>query len=95
MYQSTIELSPMQRVYSGRRAADALVEEAERLRAERVFVISSNTLANKTEELAHLRRALGKKFVGSFDSIAPHVPREDVSAGVRAAERVAAPTVTV
>ncbi len=87
MYQSTIELSPLQRVYSGRPAAEALVEETERLRAERVFIISSNTLANKTEEVAHLQRALGKRFVGLFDSIAPHVPREDVSAGVLAAER--------
>ncbi len=87
MYQSTIELSPLQRVYSGRPAAEALAEEAERLRAQRVFIVSSNTLANKTEEVARLRHALGKKFVGMFDSIAPHVPREDVSAGVRAAER--------
>jgi alcohol dehydrogenase class IV len=77
----------MQRVYSGRPAAQALVEEAERLGAKRVFIVSSNTLANKTEEIAHLKRALGGKFVGLFDSIAPHVPREDVSAGVAAAER--------
>ncbi len=89
MYQSTIELSPLQRVYSGRPAAQALVEETERLRAQRVFIVSSNTLANKTEEVAHLQRALGKKFVGLFDAIAPHVPREDVAAGVRAAERAA------
>jgi len=86
MYRSTIDLPPMQRVYSGRAAAEALVEEAERLGAKRVFVISSNTLANKTPEVEHLKRALGKKFVGVFDSIAPHVPREDVSAAVRAAE---------
>jgi maleylacetate reductase len=87
VYQTTIELSPMQRVYSGRPAAAALAEEAERQGAKRVFVISSNTLANKTDELGHLKRALGAKFVGVFDSIAPHVPREDVSAGVAAAER--------
>jgi len=60
VYQSTIELSPLQRVYSGRPAAEALVEETERLRAQRVFIISSNTLANKTEEVAHLQRALGE-----------------------------------
>jgi alcohol dehydrogenase class IV len=88
VYQSTIELSPLQRVYSGRPAAQALLEETERLRAQRVFIVSSNTLSNKTEEVAHLQRALGKKCVGIFDSIAPHVPREDVSAAVRAAERV-------
>jgi maleylacetate reductase len=88
VYQSTIELSPMQRVYSGRPAAEALLEEAERLAAKRIFIVSSNTLAIKTQEIDHLKRALGAKFVGLFDSIAPHVPREDVSAGVAAAERV-------
>jgi alcohol dehydrogenase class IV len=76
----------MQRVYSGRPAAQALLEEAERLQAKRVFIVSSNTLANKTAEIEHLKRALGKKFVGIFDSISPHVPREDVSAAVRVAE---------
>jgi alcohol dehydrogenase class IV len=76
----------MQRVYSGRPAAEALLEEAERLQAKRVFIVSSNTLANKTAEIEHLKRALGKKFVGIFDSISPHVPREDVSAAVRVAE---------
>ncbi len=89
MYQSTIELPPMQRVYSGRPAAEALAEEAERLNAKRVFIVSSHTLANKTPEIEHLKRALGDKFVGIFDSIAPHVPREDVIAGVAAAERAA------
>jgi len=89
MYESTIELSPLQRVYSGRPAAQALAEETERLGAQRVFIVSSNTLANKTEEIARLQHALGKKFVGIYDSIAPHVPREDVAAGVRAAEHAA------
>jgi maleylacetate reductase len=89
VYQSTIELPPMQRVYSGRPAAQALAEEAERLGAKRVFVVSSHTLSTKTEEVEHLKRALGAKFVGVFDAIAPHVPREDVCAGVAAAERAA------
>jgi alcohol dehydrogenase class IV len=89
VYQSTIELPPMQRVYSGRPAAEALAEEAERLGAKRVFVVSSHTLSTKTQEIEHLKRALGGKFVGVFDAIAPHVPREDVSAGVAAAERAA------
>lgn len=87
MYQSTIELSPMQRVYSGRPAAVALAEEAERQGAKRVFIISSHTLANKTDEVSRLKQSLGAKCVGVFDSIAPHVPREDVIAGVTAAER--------
>lgn len=89
MYQTTIELSPMQRVYSGRPAAEALAEEAERQGAKRVFLVSSNTLANKTDEVNAIRRALGQKLVGVYDSIRPHVPREDVCSAVAAAERVA------
>jgi maleylacetate reductase len=88
MYKSTIELSPMQRVYSGRPAAEALVEEAERLGAKRVFLVSSNTLSRKTDEIARIQKALGGKFVGLYDSVAPHVPREDVIAGTLAAEKV-------
>jgi alcohol dehydrogenase class IV len=87
VYQSTIELSPLQRVYSGRPAAEALAEEAERQGAKRVFIVSSNSLANKTGELTRIKERLGAKFAGVFDSIAPHVPREDVIAGVLAAER--------
>ncbi len=89
MYKSTIELSPMQRVYSGRPAAEALAEEAERQGAKRVFLIASNTLANKTDEVARIKAALGAKCAGVFDSIRPHVPREDVCAATAAAERAA------
>ena len=87
MYQTTIELSPMQRVYSGRPAAAALAEEAERLGAKRVFVVASHTLRNKTDEFAKVEKALGAKLVGVYDSVRPHVPREDVCAAVAAAER--------
>lgn len=87
MYKTTIELSPMQRVYSGRPAAEALAEEAERHGAKRVFLVSSNTLAHKTGEVEAIKRALGAKFAGIHDSIRPHVPREDVCAAVLAAER--------
>ena len=89
MYKSTIELSPMQRVYSGRPAAEALAEEAERLGAKRVFLVSSNTLAHKTDEVEHIKRALGGKLAGIYDSVPPHVPREDVIAATLAAERAA------
>ena len=61
------------------------MRKAERLNARRVFIVASNTLANKTEEIARVSRALGDKCVGVFDSIAPHVPRDDVIAGAIAA----------
>jgi maleylacetate reductase len=87
MYESTIELSPMQRVYSGKPAALGILEEAERLGAKRVFLVTSNTLTHKTEEIERIKTALGSRFVGLHASIAPHVPREDVIAGTLAASQ--------
>jgi maleylacetate reductase len=89
MYQSTIGLTPMQRVYSGRPAAAALAEEAERLGARRVFLVCSRTLRTQTDEIAKVERALGDKLVGIFDGVRPHGPREDVCAAMAVAEPLA------
>lgn len=89
MYQSTIGLTPMERVYTGRAGADALTEEVERLGARRVFLVCSRTLRTQTDEIAKIERALGAKHVGSFDGVRPHGPREDVCAALAAAEPLA------
>jgi alcohol dehydrogenase class IV len=86
MYQTTIGLTPLERVHSGRPCAEALAEEAERLGAKRVFLVASNTLRSKTDEVQKIERALGSRLVGIFDKVRPHVPREDVCAAVAAAE---------
>jgi maleylacetate reductase len=89
MYQTMIPLTGLQRVHSGRPLAQALAEEAETLGAKRVFLVCSHTLNTTTDEIDKVRRALGPKLVGVFDSVRPHVPREDVSAATVAAEKVA------
>ncbi len=86
MYQTMIGLTPLARVHSGRPAAQAIADEAATIGAQRVFIVCSNTLNNKTDEIDKVRRALGAKLVGVFDNVRPHVPREDVSAAVAAAE---------
>jgi alcohol dehydrogenase class IV len=86
MYQTMIGLTPLERVHSGRPVAQALADEAATIGAQRVFLVCSNTLNNKTDEIDKVRRALGAKLVGVFDKVRPHVPREDVSAAVAAAE---------
>lgn len=86
MYRTTIGLTPMERVYSGRPCAEALAEEAERLGARRVFLVCSGTLRRETDEVAKLERALGTRLVGIHDSVRPHGPREDVCAAMAAAE---------
>ncbi len=86
MYQTTIGLTPLERVHSGRPVAQALADEAATIGAQRIFLVCSNTLNNKTDEIDKVRRALGARLVGVFDRVRPHVPREDVSAAVAAAE---------
>jgi alcohol dehydrogenase class IV len=88
MYQTMIGLTPLARVHSGRPVAQALADEAATIGAKRVFLVCSNTLNNKTDEIDKVRHALGAKLVGVFDKVRPHVPREDVSAAVAAAEPV-------
>jgi alcohol dehydrogenase class IV len=86
MYQTTIGLTPLQRVHSGRPCADALADEAALQGAKRIFLVCSNTLRNKTDEVQKIQQALGDRLVGVFDSVRPHVPREDVCAAVATAE---------
>jgi alcohol dehydrogenase class IV len=86
MYQTTIGLTPLQRVYSGRPAAEALLEEADLQGAKRIFLVCSNTLRAKTDEVKKIEKALGSRLVGIYDSVRPHVPREDVCAAVAKAE---------
>jgi maleylacetate reductase len=75
------------RVIWGKPAAQAVVDEAERLAAQRVFVVSSKTLARKTDVVDRIREALGGRFVGLFDETVAHTPRASVIAGAEAARR--------
>jgi maleylacetate reductase len=55
------------RVIYGKAASEALNEEAERLNAKRVFLLTSRTLNTKTDEIEKIRRTLGDKHVATFD----------------------------
>lgn len=70
----------MERVHIGTPVAEAAAQEAELLGASRVFVVCSGTLNSQTDEIRRVVEALGDRFVGLFDAVRPHVPREDVIA---------------
>lgn len=74
-----------ERVSIGRPAADALVDQVERLGSKRVFILSGSTLRHKTDEVAKLEAALGDRHAATHDGIHPHAPRTDVLAAARAA----------
>jgi alcohol dehydrogenase class IV len=81
-----IPLTSLERVHSGRPLHEAVAQEAETIGAKRVFIVCSHSLNTKTDVIEKVRKALGSKLVGVFDSVRPHVPREDVSAAVNKAE---------
>lgn len=74
----TVLLTATERVTFGEPAAPALAAEAERLGAQRVMLIASQSLATNTDEISRIETALGARHATTFSGVAPHVPRTDV-----------------
>jgi len=80
-----------ERIVFGVPAGEAVVAEAERIGAGRVFVTSTRSLAQKENgPLQRLEKALGARHVGTHATIRSHSPREDVVAGANAAREAKA-----
>jgi maleylacetate reductase len=80
------QVMAQERIVFGTPAGDAVVAEAERCGAQRVFVTSTRSLAQKPDgPLQRLEQALGARHVGTYATIRSHSPREDVVAGANAA----------
>jgi maleylacetate reductase len=80
-----------ERVVFGRPAGEAVVAEAERTGARRVFVTSTRSLAHKEMgPLQGIEKALGSRHVGTYATIRAHSPREDVVAGASQAREAKA-----
>ena len=82
---STIVLTATERVTLGQPAATAIATEAERLGAQRVFILSGVSLNRNTEEIRRIEAALGSRHTATHDGIQPHAPRGDVLAAANAA----------
>ena len=76
--ENTYTYSPLDRVIWDTPATEAILNEINRLGVERVFIVSSSTISNKTDEILKIKNTLGSKFVGLFDSCIPHSPLENV-----------------
>ncbi len=80
-----------ERIVFGRPAGEAVVAEAERIGARRVFVTSTRSLAQKEMgPLQRVEKALGARHVGTYATIRSHSPREDVVAGAAQAREAKA-----
>jgi|LNFM01.1.fsa_nt_gb maleylacetate reductase len=75
-------LSATERIVFGQPLEEAILAEADRYGAARVFLTSTRSLAKLTSgPLQRAERALGARHAGTFAAIASHSPREDVIAG--------------
>jgi alcohol dehydrogenase class IV len=85
---------PQERVVFGRPTAEAVLDEADRLRANRLFVVASRSLSQNSPVVDRLIQALGDRFAGLFDGCKEHTPRSTVVAAANAV-RAAAPDLIV
>ena len=82
----TFNVTAHERIVFGVPAGEAILAEAERTGAQRVFVTSTRSLTQKQDgPLQRVETALGSRHAGTYASIKSHSPREDVVAGARAA----------
>ena len=75
----------IEKVVYGQRTAPAVAAEVARLEARRVFLLVSQTLDERTDEIAQVRGALGKRYAGQFAGIPPHGPRTAIIEAANAA----------
>ena len=80
MIAGTHHWPAQERVIYGKPAADVVADEVKRAGAQRVFVTTTRSITNGAL-VARIVASLGDRFVGKFDAIAAHSPREAVIAG--------------
>jgi maleylacetate reductase len=86
----SVVFSKMEQVHYGKPAAQSVAELVQANAADRVFLMVSGTLNRKTDEVEKVRRALGNKCVGTFDSMPAHSPRSAVIAAANQAREAKA-----
>lgn len=72
---AVFDLTATEKVYIGERASTAIAQEAERLGAQRVFLLVSRSLQQNTDEIEQIQAALGDRAVATYDGMPPHAPR--------------------
>ena len=84
MRQSGQFLFPlMDRVLFGRPAAEAVLDEADRLGARHVLLVASRTLNTTTDAITRIAAVLGPRCVGVYDSVPQHTTRAAVVEAAR------------
>jgi maleylacetate reductase len=90
MHKGRVVFGAMDEVVFGHPSAEAVVQQMDRLRTSRAFLMVSGTLNRTTDEIEKIRRALGSRCVGTFDAMPPHTPRQAVIAAAEQARAAGA-----
>ena len=90
MHKGRVVFGAMDEVVFGRPAAEAVVEQMDRLGTSRAFLMVSGTLNRQTDEIEKIRKALGSRCAATFDAMPPHTPREAVIAAAKQARSASA-----
>src|SRR5258708_39142142 len=85
VHQGRVEFGAVDEVVFGRPAAEVIVEQLDRLKAVRAFLMVSGTLNRETDEIGKIRRALPPRCVASFDAMPAPTPRAAVIAAANQA----------
>jgi len=85
VHRGRVVFGAMDEVVFGTAAAEAVVEQMNRLGAGRAFLMVSGTLNRQTDEIDKIHKALGSRCVAAFDAMPPHTPREAVIAAAEQA----------
>jgi maleylacetate reductase len=80
VHRGRVVFGDMDEVVFGKPAAEAVVEQMDRLGAQRAFLMVSGTLRRETDVVEAISRALGSRCAAIFDAMPAHTPREAVIA---------------
>jgi maleylacetate reductase len=80
VHTGRVGFGAMDEVVFGRPASEVIVEQMDRLGANRAFLMVSGTLNRRTDVIENIRRALGPRCVATFDAMPAHTPRSAVIA---------------
>jgi alcohol dehydrogenase len=77
---------PIERVHFGLGSISQLAEELDRIRSHRPFVITGQTIADKTRLVETVEKASGRKLVGVFSGIKQHAPISSIKRAISEAQ---------
>ena len=81
---------PIERVHFGPGSIAQLSEELDKIRSHRPFVVTGQTIAEKTRLVDTIEKASGRKLVGVFSGIKQHAPRSSINGAISEVEKARA-----